>query len=56
VLWVSFLRKWYREEGSLPDDFEGDVEDIKVEGILFQAFSLSDANQNNEYGQVWELR
>lgn len=43
-------------EYSLPDDFQCDIQDVEVKGILFQALSLSDANENNENNQIRQLR
>jgi hypothetical protein len=40
---------------SLPDNFDDDAEHIEVEGILFELFPLSDADGNDENGQVGEL-
>ena len=50
------VRYCRNREDLQPDDFEGDVEHVKVEWILFQASALSDANQNNENRQIRELR
>jgi hypothetical protein len=40
---------------NLPDDFDDDAEDVEVEGIFFEFFSLSDADGNDKNGQVGEL-
>lgn len=39
----------------LPYDFNNYVEDIKVEGIMFELFALCDADHDDEDSQIREL-
>lgn len=52
----AFMQIWNFNKGNkkkvkkkIPYDLYCDVEHIKIEGIIFELFPLSDANENNKH-------
>ena len=41
---------------NLPDDFNDDAEQVEVEGIVFELFSLGNADRDDKDAEVGELR